>query len=188
MKRIKLILFPSFVQEQLDNKAIRPEELMDVNKISAILSDYSVVKILYLNNHAHSPQSSKAIDIFNLHPLNDYVLNNHYGKDYDGSLPVYTVKDTLHALTRVGDEAMLPALEKQLHNYHLPFKHIRIAPKTYALIFGNLQEVSSPSERNQLFVKDMEDLLSSMSLDLTDKELFEEDMYASFLQQLASLS
>lgn len=180
MQKISLILYPPFVQEHLNNKSIAPENLGDCEKLSTILSEYSVNKILYLND-GKVTDPSKCCDVLNLGIFKSYVANNSFGEDVKSTIPHYTVGNSLNALCKVGDEAMVPVLEKNLHNYHLPFKVLRIKPKIYAVIFQPLCEVDSPRERSSKYLKDMEGLLSEISLELNDVELLEEDIYQQYL-------
>lgn len=186
MQNVKICLFPSFVGELIAQGTIQPTDLSDCEKLTAILSEYSVNKIKYLNTGEHTsssinPVSDQAIKVFNLDILNDYVANNSFMRDVKTSVPFYTAGPTLAALSQVGDEAMVPALTKALHNFALPFKTYRLKPKLYGVVFEPLHEVSSPCERVSIYSKDMESLVSEISLELSDSELLGEDIYQHYL-------
>lgn len=181
-------MFPSFIGELLESKSLYPRDLCDVKKMSTILSELSVIKILYLNDSTICTSSSssdsladRALDFFNLNIFKSYVTHNTFESNIEPDVPVYTVGTTLNALTRVGDEGINPVLEKNLHNYALPFRTVRIKPNTYAVVFQSLCEVDSPSVRMNNYLKDMEKLISEVSLELNDEELLVEDIYQHYL-------
>lgn len=189
MQNIKLILFPSFVGGLLEEKTIAPSDLNDIEKLSTILSELSVNKILYLNEYhgddavpvTETRPMDKALNVFRLDIFKAYVANNEFGVGYKSNVPVYSVGSTLNALTDVGNENMTPSLEKMLHLYHLGFTVYRIEPKIYGVVFQPLCEVDSPYVRLGKHLKDMEGLLSDLSLELNDKELIDEDIYQYYL-------
>lgn len=180
MKKVKIILYPPFVQELLDKKLVTTEQMMDCNKFLSILSEYSVNKILYLNDGG-GPDDSNCSSLFNLDIFKSYASHNSFGAGVKTSLPHYTVGSTLKALCRVGDEEITETLEGQLHNYALRFNTIRLNSKTYGVIFQPLCEVDTPTDRANLYLKDMRGLLAEISLELNDKELLEEDLYQYYL-------
>lgn len=189
MQCVKFILFPSSVGRLLKDKVLSICDLDNVEKLSSILSEVSVNKIMYLNQGCTPISSStttpssdcKTTDLFRLDIFNSYVDNNSFGENYKPQTPVYTVGSILNALTEIGDEEVVPSLEKMLHNYHLGFTVHRIKPKTYGVVFQPLCEVNSPDERLSKYLKDMEGLLSDLSLELNDGEMLAEDIFQHYL-------
>lgn len=186
MQKIKILMFPSFIGELLESKALHYSDLCDIKKMSTILSELSVIKILSLNDSssvtaASNSKVDKALSLFNLEIFKSYVTNANFENVTDTNVPIYTVGNTLNALTSVGNEGINPVLEKNLHNFALPFRTARIKPNTYAIIFQPLCEVDSPQVRVDKYLKDMESLLEEVSLELSDNELLVEPIYQHYL-------
>ena len=184
MNKIKICLFPSFVGDLIEQKAISVTELDDEKKLSSILSDLSVNKIRWLNDNSNSYPPSKCQTLL-------YTSKLQYMTGYD---PVIssgstmdapdTVGDLLTALTPVGDEGMVAPLKKALHNYALRFTVHRIKPKIYAIVFKQLCEVDSPHERLRMHKQDIASLLKEISMELNDKEMLAEPFYHYYLSIL----
>lgn len=189
MQKIMLSVFPSFIGEMLAQGSILPEELNDCDKLTTILSEYSVNKIVYLNKNIYTTVDSMSSDgvkdrtseLFMLDIFKSYVVNNSFTDDVSSAVPSYTAGPILAALCKVGDEAIVPSLTQSLHQFALPFKVYRIKHKTYGVVFQPLCEVNSPCERLSKYLKDMEALVSLVSLELTDSELLDEDLYQHYL-------
>ena len=180
MRKIKIKLYPSIIGELLEKKVLKLSDLGDCEKISTILSEYSVQKIIYLNNDFAS-RGDGADEILHLDIFKGYVSDNSFGESVTLTSPSYTVGGTLNALCRVGDERLTPVVQKSLHNFALRFDVARIDSKTYAVIFKPLCEVDSPLERTAHYLKDMKGLLSEISLELNDTELLEEELYQQYV-------
>lgn len=184
MRNIKLVLLPPSLNSIIECGSMKLDEILSENLLS-ILSEPSVNKLIYLND-VQPPvtgkvDDSKARELLFVDLLCQYASANHLSGKIKTSIPYYTVANLLESLCSVGDEGIVPSLEKQLHNYALRFNVKRMGTKTYAIIFKPLCEVENHQQRTDYFLKDMKELLSEISLELTDKELLQEDLYQQYL-------
>lgn len=183
MSKIKLVLVPPFMVKHVNSGAIKKSDLLDWSKLRAILSDLSVAKYYRLNTQlvCESADSRAIMGLLCLNNLKEYVDNplTDVPKEVDSAALGYT--GVLDYLCEVGNEPMNEVLKTQISKYALRFDVLHISNKTYGIMFKPLCEVDSPCSRLEMFRQDLDELLKQVSLEMSDQELLQEDLFQEYL-------
>jgi hypothetical protein len=172
MNQIKLFLFPSFVGEALEAKAISSVDLENVAKLKNIFSPSSVDKILYLNNLTRSNATKEDCQILNALGY-DWLL--------ESKCKTGTLMSFLTAIQHDGDELLSQVVGRTISQFAMTYDVVRIRNNTYGLMMKSLTTVDNPASRKRINAIHMERVLQKGIVDNAVTQSVPYTQYVNYL-------
>jgi hypothetical protein len=179
MNQIKLFLFPSFVGEALEAKAISSVDLENVAKLKNIFSPSSVDKILYLNNLTRSNATKEDCQILNALGY-DWLLDQPVGYP-ESKCKTGTLMSFLTAIQHDGDELLSQVVGRTISQFAMTYDVVRIRNNTYGLMMKSLTTVDNPASRKRINAIHMERVLQKGIVDNAVTQSVPYTQYVNYL-------